>query len=57
MTALAEPSSNCKLQTRLLVKEGAHINKPELSNSNTNLVMGSRWVPDTKIDWPAERQP
>jgi hypothetical protein len=32
---------------------------PETSNhqiENKNLVMGSRWVPDTKADWPTDRR-
>jgi hypothetical protein len=31
---------------------GSEINKnPKLSDSNTNLVLGPRWVIDTKTDW------
>jgi hypothetical protein len=27
---------------------------PHLSDSNKNLVLGSRWVLDTKTDWPTD---
>jgi hypothetical protein len=29
---------------------------PQLSESNRNLVMGPRWVPNTKRDWPTDRR-
>jgi hypothetical protein len=39
--ALARSSSNFKIQTRSLVREGAHIN-PQMPGSNKNLFMGSQ---------------
>jgi hypothetical protein len=53
VTALTRPRSNCtsKLQTHPLVREGAA--QQETRNrhrENKNLVMGSGWEPDTKID-------
>jgi hypothetical protein len=29
--------------------------KPQLSDSNKNLVLGRKWMLDTKIDWPTSR--
>jgi hypothetical protein len=53
-TALARSSSNSKLQTRPLVREGA--TNPELSKEKfkekEKLIVGPRWVPDIKTDWP-----
>jgi hypothetical protein len=52
-----EKSSSSKLMTHPFVKEGApHKRNPRLSDSNKNLAMGPNWVPDTKIDWPTDRQ-
>jgi hypothetical protein len=49
--------SKCKLQTRLLVREGA----PHQQTRNClriifrkELVTGLRWVPETKTDWPTD---
>jgi hypothetical protein len=45
MTALARTSRNCKGQTRRLVRENApHKKKPQLSDSNKNLAVSTRWV-------------
>jgi hypothetical protein len=44
-----------KLQTHTLVREGAP--QQETCNchaENKNLVMGSRWEPDIKTDWPTD---
>jgi hypothetical protein len=41
-----------KLQTRPLVREGAqHQETRNRQTEKKNLVMGSRWEPDTKTDW------
>jgi hypothetical protein len=32
------------------------LTNPQLYGSNTNLVMGSRLIPDTKTDWSTDRQ-
>jgi hypothetical protein len=29
---------------------------PQLSDSNTNLVVSPRWVPYSKTDWPPDRR-
>jgi hypothetical protein len=31
------------------------LTNPQLSDSSRNMVMGPRWVPDTKTDWPTDR--
>jgi hypothetical protein len=46
-----------KDQTRLLVKEGApHQDNRNCQTENKNVVMGSRWEPDTETDWPTNRR-
>jgi hypothetical protein len=30
--------------------------KPQMSDSNKNLVMGPKWGPDTKMDWQTDRR-
>jgi hypothetical protein len=57
--ALARLRSNCmsKLQTNPLVREGAQHQEPQnFLAEKKNLVMSSRWEPDTKIDWPTDRR-
>jgi hypothetical protein len=59
VTALARSRSNCtsKLQTHPLVREGApHQETRNHKTENKDLVMGSRWEPDTKTDWPTDRR-
>jgi hypothetical protein len=53
MTALARASSNCKRQTRPLVRESA-LN--QLCDSNTNLVVSPRWMLYSKRDWLTDRR-
>jgi hypothetical protein len=50
-------SYTIKLQTRLLIREGSsqHENR-KYPTDNKNFVVGLRWVPDTKTDWPTDRQ-
>jgi hypothetical protein len=49
MTALTRPSSNCKRQTRALVREGApHKETRSYLTDNKNLVLGLKWVLDTR---------
>jgi hypothetical protein len=50
-TALARTSSNCKWQTRPLIREGAPRQQTLSCLTDTNLVLGPRWVLDTKTDW------
>jgi hypothetical protein len=53
-TALARTSSNIKLQTCPLVREGAKkITNPQLPKENLKEkeVVGTRWVADTRTDW------
>jgi hypothetical protein len=56
--AVAKPKSICtsKLQTHPLVREGAPHKTPQLSDRRNNLVMSSRWEPDTKTYWPTDRR-
>jgi hypothetical protein len=54
MTALARVSSNCKSQTRLLVRERPTSTNPQLSDSNKNLVVSPRWMLYTKTHWPTD---
>jgi hypothetical protein len=62
MTARLSRICTDKLQTSPLVREGArHQKKPLISEDNflgeiEKLVAGSRWWPDTSIDWPTDRQ-
>jgi hypothetical protein len=55
-------SSDYKLQTRPLVREGAPITKickciKIISKiEKEKLVMGLRWWPGTRTDWPTDRQ-
>jgi hypothetical protein len=51
MAALARTNINCIIHTRLLVREGAPRKKPKLPESNKNLLIGPRWVPDTQTEW------
>jgi hypothetical protein len=58
VTALARPRSNCtyKLQTRALVREG--VQNQEAQNCQTekkNLVISSRWGPETQTQWATDR--
>jgi hypothetical protein len=58
VTALARTRINCtnKLQMHPLVREGGtHQETRNRQTENKNLVMGSRWEPDTKTDWPTDR--
>jgi hypothetical protein len=60
VTAVARPRSNCtsKLRTHPLVREGALIKKlAGVRQKENNLVIGSGWEPDTKIDWLTDRRP
>jgi hypothetical protein len=46
-----------KLQTHPLVRESAPHQEPRnCQTENKNLVMVSRWEPDTKTDWPTHRR-
>jgi hypothetical protein len=59
VAVLARPRSNCtsKLHTRPFVRVAApHQETRNCQTENKNLVMGSRWEPDTKIDWPTYRR-
>jgi hypothetical protein len=50
-----EPKGDCsgKAQTHPLVREGAPQQESRnCQTDNKNLVMGSRWEPETKTDWP-----
>jgi hypothetical protein len=58
------PETNCKLQTRLLVREYVphkqtriclKISK-EKKKKGEKLVAGHKWKPDTKTDWPTDRR-
>jgi hypothetical protein len=55
------PSKDGKLQTRVLVREGAHINNPVivetlLKKGGQKLVVSPRWVPDNETDRPIDRR-
>jgi hypothetical protein len=53
----AQKQLHSKLQTHPLVREGAlHQETCNCQTENKNLVMGSRWEPDTKTDWPTDRR-
>jgi hypothetical protein len=52
MTALTRLSSKCGRQTSPLVRGVAHIKNPQRFDSNKNLLMNLKWVPEIKIDWP-----
>jgi hypothetical protein len=54
VTALARPRSRTsKVQTNLLIREGApYQDTRNRHRDKRNLVMGSRWDPDMKTDWP-----
>jgi hypothetical protein len=57
MTALARSSSNCKGQTRPLVRKGAKNQQTRnCHTSNKDLVVSPRWVLYSKTDWPADRR-
>jgi hypothetical protein len=50
-----KPNSNCKLQTRLLVSEGAHIKRKSCNclkeiKKKLTLFTGSRWMFDIRTD-------
>jgi hypothetical protein len=54
---LAMPGKNWKLQTRLLVREGAPHQQTRNCRKIIKVRMGKlvacpRWVPDTRTDWP-----
>jgi hypothetical protein len=52
------PRSNCERQTRPLVREGAPTStNPQRFDSNKNLILGPRWVIETKTKWPTDRRP
>jgi hypothetical protein len=58
-TALAMPSKNRKLQTPLLVREGAPRQQTRnclkiIRKQGEKFVAGPRWVPDTKTDRPTD---
>jgi hypothetical protein len=56
-TVLARASSNCKRQTRPLVREGAPNQQTRnCHTSNKDLVVSPRWVLCSKTDWPADRR-
>jgi hypothetical protein len=39
-------------------QRGRHTStNPQQTGNNNNLVMGGRWMPDSKTDWPADRRP
>jgi hypothetical protein len=49
--------SKLRVQTQLLIREAAlHQETCNRQAENKRLVMGSRWEPDTKTDWPTNRQ-
>jgi hypothetical protein len=53
------PGKNRKVQTRLLVREGAPHQqtrncKKKLKRDWGNLVAGPKWVLETKTDWPTD---
>jgi hypothetical protein len=61
------PSSDCagtargnctsRFQTRPLIREGAPLQETGICHAEkNNLVMGFRWEPDTKIEWPTDRR-
>jgi hypothetical protein len=54
--SLERPSSNCKLQTRPLVREDVQLPKDNFQERNGKLVTGPRWRPDTRPDWPTDRR-
>jgi hypothetical protein len=56
MTALLRTSSNCKWQTRPLVRGGVPNTHPQLSDRNKNLVLNTRWVIYSKTDWPTDHR-
>jgi hypothetical protein len=51
MTPLARPSSNCKRQTRTVIREGA----PH-QQTRSCLTVSSRWVLYSKTDWKTDRR-
>jgi hypothetical protein len=59
---LASPSSNYKLQTQTLIREGTphqqilNCLKEFKKEEEGELVAGPRLVPDTKSDWPADHR-
>jgi hypothetical protein len=58
MTALEKASSNCKRQAAdpsRRQRERPTSTNPQLSDSNKNLVVSSRWVLYSKTDWPTDR--
>jgi hypothetical protein len=51
------PESDCTGKTHPLVREGAiHQESRNCQKEKKNLVIGSSWEPDIKIDWPTERR-
>jgi hypothetical protein len=54
MTALARASSNCKRQTRSLVRESAPHRQACNCLSNKDLVLSPRLLLYSKTDWPTE---
>jgi hypothetical protein len=56
MTALARTSSNCKWQTRPLVRESVPHQQTRNCLINKNLVVSPRWVFYSKTDWPTDRR-
>jgi hypothetical protein len=61
-TVLARISSNCKVQTRPLVREGTSHQQTHMclkiikTKKKKKLFMGPKWVSDTKTNWPIDRQ-
>jgi hypothetical protein len=54
-TGKAQKQLYSKLQTHPLVREGAPYQETRnRQRDKRNLVMGSRWDPDTKTDWPTD---
>jgi hypothetical protein len=62
-----QPKSDCsgKAQKQLYEiitdsssrQRGRHTSRnPQFSVQKKNLIMGSRWEPDTKTDWPNDRR-
>jgi hypothetical protein len=57
MTALARSSSSSKSQTISLLREDAtHKDTSNYSKVIKNVILGPRWLNDTKRDWPTGRR-
>jgi hypothetical protein len=57
MSALpsSSSSSNYKRQTCLISEKASDLNNPA-TDSNKNLVLGPKWVHDTKTDGPTDHR-